>query len=323
VQQARPREQVQYAGLGWRFAAVIVDSMVLFALLVVAFAVLVAAGVLDLNDPLLNRGFSLDRTVPSWMYVLSYGLVFVYYTLLEALTGSSLGKLAFGMRVTMDDGSRPTGLAVVVRNVLRIPEVLVWYIPAGISCLVSAKNKRLGDLAARTVVVRRGAAAVAPLWPAARPAAPAVPSGPEGGAPLPPAPPNLPALPDALAALKTAALAVRGAHHSYLRFSELELAREAAAHEAGAAAAAADAEAAYSPEYVAAWHTLADAVMAMQKAHGAAGAAAARAGSTLTDACRQHPDLAVLFRELEPYFTAADEQVHDAYLRVARAETRA
>ncbi|MFA4966500.1 MAG: hypothetical protein WC709_12825, partial [Thermoleophilia bacterium] len=134
-----------------------------------------------------------------------------------------------------------------------------------------------------------------------------------------PAPPSLPALPEALAALKTAALAVRGAHHTYLRFSELELAREAA--EPGAPTGQAEAPAPYSAEYVAAWYTLADAVIAMQQAHGAAGAAAARAGATLHDACQQHADLAVLFRELEPYFTAAsDEQVHDAYLRVARAD---
>ncbi|MFA4966482.1 MAG: RDD family protein, partial [Thermoleophilia bacterium] len=165
MQQARPHEQVQYASLSWRFAAVIVDSGVLFLLLVAAFVVLVAFGVLDLNDPLLNRGFSLERAVPSWMYVLSYGLVFVYYTLLETLTGSSLGKLAFGMRVTMDDGSRPHGLAVVARNLVRIPEVIFWYVPAGISCLLSDKNKRLGDVVAHTVVVRRGAAAATPLRP--------------------------------------------------------------------------------------------------------------------------------------------------------------
>ncbi|HEY5517530.1 MAG TPA: RDD family protein, partial [Coriobacteriia bacterium] len=160
MEQVGAREQVQYAGLGWRFAAIAVDTVVLFFLLVVIFAVMTAAGALDLKDPAFSDGIDLQRTAPVWMYAITYGLIFVYYTLLEALTAASVGKLVFRMRVTMDDGTRPSGLAVVVRNLIRLPEVLFWYIPSGISCLTNAKNKRLGDLAAKTVVVRRGATPV-------------------------------------------------------------------------------------------------------------------------------------------------------------------
>jgi len=143
VEQVGAREQVQYAGLGWRFAAIAVDTMVLFFLLVVIFAVLAAAGALDLKDPAFSGGIDLRRTAPLWMYAVTYGLIFVYYTLLEALTAASVGKLVFRMRVTMDDGARPSGGAVLVRNLIRLPEVLFWYIPSGISCLTNAKNKRL------------------------------------------------------------------------------------------------------------------------------------------------------------------------------------
>jgi len=344
VEQVGAREQVQYAGLGWRFAAIAVDTVVLFFLLVVIFAVMTAAGALDLKDPAFSGGIDLQRTVPVWMYAITYGLIFVYYTLLEALTAASVGKLVFRMRVTMDDGTRPSGLAVVVRNLIRLPEVLFWYIPSGISCLANAKNKRLGDLAAKTVVVRRGAA------PAGHAASGPVRSWP-GGAPLPPAPPlrqrpvapglatPAPASPstyvppataapgasEALAGLKTAALAVRGAHLNYLRFSEVELAKGAG----GAAGEPADQpadrpEPEYSPEYAAAWYTLADAVIAMQQAHAAAIVAASREGTTLPAVCADQPDLTYLFRELEPYFTAgSDDHVHDAYMSVARGETTA
>ena len=340
MEQVGAREQVQYAGLGWRFAAIAVDTVVLFFLLVVIFAVMTAAGALNLKDPAFSGGIDLQRTAPVWMYAITYGLIFVYYTLLEALTAASVGKLVFRMRVTMDDGTRPSGLAVVVRNLIRLPEVLFWYIPSGISCLTNAKNKRLGDLAAKTVVVRRGAA------PAGHAASGPVRSWP-GGAPLPPAPPlrqrpvapglatPAPASPstyvpaataapgasEALAGLKTAALAVRGAHLNYLRFSEVELAKGAG----GAAGEPADQpEPEYSPEYAAAWYTLADAVIAIQQAHAAAIAAATRESTTLQAVCADQPDLTYLFRELEPYFTAgSDEQVHDAYMSVARGETTA
>jgi len=340
VEQVRAREQVHYAGLGWRVAAIAVDTVVLFFLLVVIFAVMAAAGALDLKDPAFSGGLDLQRTAPTWMYAVTYGLIFVYYTLFEALTAASVGKLVFHMRVTTDDGARPSGIAVVVRNLIRLPEVLFWYIPSGISCLVNARNKRLGDLAARTVVVRRSAApagVIASGMTAPRP----------GGAPLPPAPPlgqrpmtpglavTAPAPPaayapaataarsasEALAALKTAALAVRGAHLNYLRFSEVELAKDSG----GTAGAPGDQpEPEYSPEYAAAWFTLADAVIAMQQAHAAAIAAATREGTTLAAVCADQPDVTYLFRELEPYFTAgSDEEVHDAYMSVARGETTA
>jgi uncharacterized RDD family membrane protein YckC len=352
VEQVGAREQVQYAGLGWRFAAIAVDTVVLFFLLVVIFAVLAAAGALDLKDPAFSGGIDLQRTAPVWVYAITYGLIFVYYTLFEALTAASVGKLVFRMRVTMDDGTRPSGLAVVIRNLIRLPEVLFWYIPSGISCLANAKNKRLGDLAAKTAVVRRGGApagsaspGATPSWRGGAPLPPAPPLGQAPGAPglapaapappsaFAPAAPTAPGASEALAGLKTAALAVRGAHLNYLRFSEVELAKgaggaagEAADQPIGEAAdqPGAQPEPEYSPEYAAAWYTLADAVIAMQQAHAAAIAAASREGTTLQAVCADQPDLIYLFRELEPFFTAgSDEQVHDAYMRVARGETTA
>lgn len=298
MQELRAPEQMHYASLSLRFAAIVIDTIVLFLALVVIFSIAAAAGALDVNDPALNGGFGLNRTAPAWLYVATYGLVFVYYTLLEALTCASVGKLVCGMRVVMDDGTRPTGVAIVMRNLVRLPEVIFWYVPSGISCLASTRNKRLGDLAAKTVVVRRGVVPAAAVLSAPR-------------TPAPP-PPTLPDLTASVAAFKRAALAVAGAHRSYLHFSEIELAADRPADEAHG----------YAPEYVAAWYTLTDTVVAVQKALAAVEAAAASAGTTVQDACYDQPDLARLFRELGPYFTAvSDDQIHDAYMRVARGET--
>lgn len=308
MQGQRVAESVQYASLGWRFAGVLVDSVALFFGLFVMVSIAAAAGAIDVTAQAGTNPFT--RTVPAWLYVATYGLVFVYYTAFEMLWSSSPGKLACGMRVMGADGSRVAPGAIVVRNLVRIPEIVFWYIPAGISCLATGKNQRLGDLAAHTVVVRRVRTVERP--PVFVGEAPlVVPPIPGAAQPSAPAPaPAVTSLDASLMALKAAALTLRGAHHNYLHLSELEIARGGGV------------TAPFSPEYTSAWHTLADAVIALQRANGHAEDAARLEGLTLGAATAAHPDVLYLCRELAPYFTAgSDEQVHEAYLQVARSET--
>lgn len=334
-------EQTEYASLGWRFAAVLVDTVVLFGALIVVLlvylVVLAGQGRIDLNDPASAQTLSRDLSGSNLVNLTFLLAFFVYYAVLEGLLAASVGKLVFGMRVTMLDGSRPTATAILLRNLIRIPEALFVYAPSGISCLASPRRQRLGDLAARTIVVRRHAIVVpaasstpsdSPAYGGSPHAAPpgAPPYGPSRGAPAPPAPeapvvagaqnvpstaPAADALAGALTSLKTAALATRGAHLSYLRFSERELADGRTDPSKG-----------YSDEYVSAWFTLADAVAALRALHDRAATSARSAGQTLDQACAAHPDLTHLLHDLAPYFTATtDEEIHEAFLAVARADT--
>lgn len=321
--QPGPHEHVQYATLGWRAAAVLLDTLFVLIASSILLALLMAFGVLDIG---LSGSLTIDelvaasRSAPGWISLLEYGLVFVYFTLFE-LGGTTPGKRIFRLNVLAEDGTRPSPGAVVVRNAVRIPEMYLLYIPSAVSCLVSSRRKRLGDYAARTVVVRRVTSPVpvrAGAWPQApAPVPPAPPPlAPAAAAPAPPAAAEAaqagpPPLDEAVAGLRNAALAVLGAHHLYLKFSEKELARGGGV----------DAE--LSDEYAAAWYSLADAVVALQQAHSVAQQAAARDGTTLQAVCAGQAELLHLFRELEPYFTAAsDEDVHEAYLKVARGEAR-
>jgi hypothetical protein len=132
-------------------------------------------------------------------------------------------------------------------------------------------------------------------------------------APVPPAVqvPEPPAVDAALARLKTAALAARGAHLTYLTFSERELAAGGGEQTGG-----------YSAAYISAWFTLTDAVAALKDARAGLEPAAAAAGLTPGQVTAAHPDLVHLLTELGPYFGAADDDsVHAAFLAVARAES--
>ena len=316
------QEQMQYASLNRRVLATLLDSVVLFFALVVMLGIAASAGAIRLPEPGTTNLFSIDTTVPTWTYFATYGLLFVYYTVLEGLTGASLGKHALGTRVRMADGSAPTGTAIVVRNLVRIPEAIFWYIPAGISCAVSSTNKRLGDHAAATVVVLRASVpAASGRSQLAAPASPPLPpTAMTGAEPLAPAARPEPSLRDALAHFKATVLATRGAHDTYLRFSELELAKERPA----TSPTVEEAEPEYSAEYIAAWYSLSDAVHAMNAARGAAETAASRAHTELDTALAAQPDLAYLVGELAPYMALdAHGHLHEAYMSVVRGETEA
>ncbi|MFN8104584.1 MAG: RDD family protein [Acidimicrobiia bacterium] len=85
----------------------------------------------------------------------------VYWSVFEALKAHATpGKAIFGVRVVSADGSPHVRTGrVLVRNVMRIPDVFLCA-PAGLAVtLLSVGRRRPGDMAARTLVVRRAAAA--------------------------------------------------------------------------------------------------------------------------------------------------------------------
>jgi uncharacterized RDD family membrane protein YckC len=111
-----------------------------------------------------------------------WGLVLILAFLLEWLApaayevwgdGSTPGKKAMGLMVLHDDGTPVGWPAALVRNLLRAVDFLpVAYGFGLLSCLLSRDFKRLGDIAAGTVVVYR----MPPPRAAAIPPAPPVPA---------------------------------------------------------------------------------------------------------------------------------------------------
>lgn len=84
--------------------------------------------------------------------------------------GRTPGKRAVGTRVVLDGGGAVGLRASLIRNVIRLLEAALLYVPAVISVLATRTNQRLGDLAAGTLVVRDPKAA---LLAAPAPAIPA------------------------------------------------------------------------------------------------------------------------------------------------------
>ncbi len=309
MQQITTQEQVEYASLGYRFAAVLVDTVVLVGLLIIAVMayvfVLVAQGKIDPNDPAAVETLNAQFQLPNWVAnVIVFGGLFVYYMVLEGIFQRQCGQARVpharhhGGRVATErhGGARaqprapPGGLAALPAGGHLVPRRPPAPAPrrsrrAHRGRAATAGDERRRDPGSAPQAGPPGfAPPPAPPAPGAPPtAAPAWPAVPE--APPAAAPPTLDA---ALARLKTAALAARGAHLNYLRFSEREL-----------ASGPADGGDAYSEEYVSAWFTLTEAVAELGEAREAAAtAAASAAGRTLDEACAGQADLAHLLREL-------------------------
>jgi len=69
--------------------------------------------------------------------------------------GQTIGKRVMRLRVVDADGLRLQFDQIVTRNLLRFLDMLpLMYVVGGVSCWLSRKCQRLGDIAANTIVIR-------------------------------------------------------------------------------------------------------------------------------------------------------------------------
>jgi hypothetical protein len=97
-----------------------------------------------------------------------------YMVLFEVLNhGRSPGKQWMGLRVVHDDGTPIGWSASLLRNLLRVVDLLPFgYFLGAVSCLQHPHFKRLGDIAAGTLVIYREQSHTRPEIPEAQPRCP-------------------------------------------------------------------------------------------------------------------------------------------------------
>jgi uncharacterized RDD family membrane protein YckC len=105
-----------------------------------------------------------------------FALNWLYPIIFELLAGAATpGKRALGLMVIMDNGLPITPAASLVRNLLRVADFLPLLYGFGIGAILLRKDcKRLGDLAAGTLVVYKPNVGPAEQLPPAEPLAPAI-----------------------------------------------------------------------------------------------------------------------------------------------------
>jgi uncharacterized RDD family membrane protein YckC len=138
------------AGLGSRFLALLTDTLIQTVL---AFFVVVVGSLIGVGLRIFG-GLG-----PQWTLAIIFILIFLlnsgYFALFEIFwNGQTPGKRLAQLRVIKDDG-RPIGAyEAIVRNALRLVDMLPTMYGIGlISVFLSRQSKRLGDFVAGTVVV--------------------------------------------------------------------------------------------------------------------------------------------------------------------------
>lgn len=99
-----------------------------------------------------------------------------YPVLFEIRSGSTPGKKAIGLQVVHDDGTPVTWSSSLLRNLIRPVDLLPFFNMVGlITMIFNNRFKRLGDLAAGTVVVYKQNQHQESIIPAAVPLPPPIP----------------------------------------------------------------------------------------------------------------------------------------------------
>jgi uncharacterized RDD family membrane protein YckC len=142
--------QLIYVGVGRRLLALIIDA-ILLGIVNFIIGLIFHAGMTNTNGVMSYNssgpGAALQIIIP-----------IVYFIVMEAMWGATLGKMVLGIRIVKLDGS-PIGWGEsIIRNLLRIIDDIPFFIPYLLGAILiwtSPTRQRLGDRVAKTVVVRR------------------------------------------------------------------------------------------------------------------------------------------------------------------------
>lgn len=138
------------AGVGSRTGAYLIDTAAMFLFWLVVYFVL------SLGMQVIDELRALSGITQMVLLIGVFATQWIYWTATETFwNGQSLGKRLVGIRVVREDGSPVGFFESAVRNLLRVIDFLpAAYCLGVITTLFSRQHRRLGDIAAGTLLIR-------------------------------------------------------------------------------------------------------------------------------------------------------------------------
>lgn len=141
----------EIASPGARMGAWVVDFLIQGA------ALLLLSLLAGLLGAVSGAGPSGGAFLAGFVYLAWFFCQWVYFSLFELRTGGgSPGKRAMGLAVIRADGEPLDAATVIMRNLMRAVDSLPGFnLLGGVVCVIDRRGRRLGDIAADTLVVHR------------------------------------------------------------------------------------------------------------------------------------------------------------------------
>ena len=149
-------QALNYASLGDRLLAQAVDGLV-----TVEIFVLLGLTLAGKFGGLTDQGFELTGMPALILMGVLLSVMLIYFILLEAFFGATLGKVVAEIKVTTGDGGVIGIRAAIIRNLMRFIDGFGVYLVGAFSVILTSRRVRLGDMAVGTVVLRRDTGRVA------------------------------------------------------------------------------------------------------------------------------------------------------------------
>lgn len=161
------------AGIGSRFLALAIDTLIQLGALVALVIVVIILGVSGALSRLAGEHIN-------WMIALGIFILFLlnfgYFAFFEVIwNGQTPGKRRVGLRVIKDSGRPLSSAETIARNFLRIVDQLPQFYALGmVVALCNKRYKRIGDLVVGSMVIRETPFdKLRPAWQAVQAEAPA------------------------------------------------------------------------------------------------------------------------------------------------------
>lgn len=144
--------QYRVAGIGSRFLAAMIDSLIIFLIQIIILGTTILIWFAQFRP-------DLQEQPSSWLIAILALIGFIvlwgYYIYFEVQwNGKSPGKRVVGLQVIRNDGTPITLTDSLIRNLIRLIDFLPTNYAIGVlSMFIDHQSRRLGDLAAGTLVI--------------------------------------------------------------------------------------------------------------------------------------------------------------------------
>lgn len=145
----------EIAGIGSRFLAIVID-MAIQGIMIFAFALALRLLNLETLPTLGAKIKDVETSIISTVFIAMIAIIGLgYYIILETVMhGQTIGKKLVNIRVRKEQGYAPSFWDILLRNLIRPIDFLVFYSVGFLVMFFSKNSKRLGDYAAGTIVVK-------------------------------------------------------------------------------------------------------------------------------------------------------------------------